>query len=257
MKKICIVLSLTVYLISCQNSEGSKIKDDSNSSSESDASESSLVKNGNGVKDIDGNTYKTVIIGDQEWMSSNLKTSKFSDGSAIPNETDDIEWEYIETAAWCHYNNDSKNNQVYGKLYNWFAVSHESNGNKNVCPSGWHVPSKDEWNILIEKLGGSMSETTAGSMKEVGNKNWKSPNTDATNSSLFTALPGGSRLGSGDGGGTNLGQFMDLGNYGSWWSSTESNADWSDDFCLSNETGYATMVTHTKDFGFSVRCLKD
>lgn len=255
MKNVYLLIVIVICLVSCNNEtkKNNEISDETTT----DSQETSLVKEGKGVKDVEGNVYKTIVLGDQEWMASNLKTSKYNDGTTIPNEIDDIEWEYIETPAWCYYNNDSKNNNTYGKLYNWYALSPETNGDKNVCPSGWHVPTTSEWNDLVEYLGGNMSETVGGDLKESGTKHWKSPNTNATNASLFTALPAGYRQGTADQGGANLGQFLEIGNYGSWWSATESNAEWSDDFSISYDNGYANVVSHTKDFGFSVRCLKD
>ena len=97
------------------------------------------------IKDVDGNVYKTVTIGTQTWMAENLKVSKYSDGTPIPNITDNIQWSNLTTGAWSYYNNDASNNTKYGKLYNWYVVSPITNGNKNVCPSGWHVPTDAEW----------------------------------------------------------------------------------------------------------------
>jgi uncharacterized protein (TIGR02145 family) len=143
-------------------------------------------------------------------MAENLKTSKYSDGTMIPNITDNTQWKNDSSGAWCYYNNDVANNAKYGKLYNWYAVSKTSNGNKNVCPNGWHVPSDTEWKVLTDYLGG---DSVAGSkMKEVGTSSWYSPNTDATNTSLFSGLPGGNR--------NNNGNYNNIGNNGNWWSST-------------------------------------
>jgi uncharacterized protein (TIGR02145 family) len=210
-------------------------------------------KPGPNITDAEGNSYKTVTIGTQQWMAENLKVSKYSDGTTIPNITDNTQWEncfYNSKGAWSYYKNDAANNAKYGKLYNWYATSPTSNGNKNVCPTGWHVPTDAEWTILTDYLGG---ESVAGSkMKEVGTSNWNSPNTDATNTSLFTGLPGGYRF--------DHGGYGYIGENGNWWSSTKSNISdgyaWSRS--LSRYAGDADSYNnYYLRFGFSVRCLRD
>ncbi len=199
------------------------------------------------ITDVEGNSYKTVYIGTQQWMAENLKTSKYSDGTTIPNITDNTQWQNNTTGAWSYYNNDAANNAKYGKLYNWYAVSKTSNGNKNVCPTGWHVPTDAEWTVLTDYLGG---ETVAGGkMKEVGTTSWNSPNTDATNTSLFTGLPGGNRI--------NNGNYYYIGGNGYWWSSTEYDTfdAWYRD--LNYGLGNAYRNLDGKRIGFSVRCLRD
>ena len=114
------------------------------------------------IKDIEGNLYKTVTIGTQQWMAENLKVSKYIDGTTIPNITDNTQWENNTTGAWSYYNNDAANNTKYGKLYNWYAVSKTTNDNKNVCPTGWYVPTDAEWTVLTDYLGGT---TVAGGKK--------------------------------------------------------------------------------------------
>jgi uncharacterized protein (TIGR02145 family) len=206
-----------------------------------------IGKPGANITDVDGNTYKTVTIGTQQWMAENLKVSKYNDGTTIPNITDNTQWSNLTTGAWCYYNNDAANNAKYGKLYNWYAVSPTTNGNKNVCPTGWHVPTDAEWTVLTDFLGGA--SVAGGKMKEVGTTNWKSPNTDAMNTSLFSALPGGHR--------SNGGGYSNIGYTGYWWSSTELNTlnAWSRD--LNSTIGLASRGSHYKKIGFSVRCLRD
>ena len=197
------------------------------------------------IDDVDGNSYKTVYIGNQQWMAENLKVSKYNDGSDIPNVTDD--WGNLTTGAWTYYNNDAANNDKYGKLYNWYAVSPTTNGNKNMCPTGWHVPTDVEWTVLTDYLGG---ESVAGSkMKEVGTTSWNSPNTDATNTSLFTGLPGGYRGVSGN--------SVEIGNIGYWWSSTEYTSSFSWSRYLNNNDGNVFKYNVGMHDGFSIRCLKD
>ena len=202
---------------------------------------------GTNITDVDGNTYKTVYIGTQQWMGENLKTSKYSDGTTIPNITDNTQWQNNTTGAWAYYNNDAANNPKYGKLYNWYAVSKTTNGNKNVCPTGWHVPTDAEWTVLTDYLGGN--SIAGGKMKEVGTTNWNSPNTSATNTSLFTGLPGGYR--------DLIGDYSNVGSLGLWWSSTGYNTydAWSRN--LDYYHGVAYRSDYGKDYGFSVRCLRD
>jgi len=202
---------------------------------------------GPNITDVEGNSYKTVYIGKQQWMADNLKVSKYNDGTIIPNITDNSQWSNLTTGAWCYYNNDATNNTKYGKLYNWYAVSKTNNGNKNVCPTGWHVPTDAEWTVLTNYLGGL--SIAGGKMKEVGITNWNSPNTDATNTSQFTGLPGGFRYG--------LGYYNEIGSAGSWWSSTAySTSDaWLRDLYYSN--GGTGSYYNVKRFGLSVRCLRD
>jgi uncharacterized protein (TIGR02145 family) len=204
---------------------------------------------GPNITDTEGNSYKTVYIGTQQWMAENLKVSKYSDGVTIPNITDNTQWASLTTGAWANYNNSPTNNDTYGKLYNWYAVSRTTNGNKNVCPTGWHVPTDAEWTVLTDFLGGI---SVAGSkMKEVGTTNWSSLNTDATNVSLFSALPGGSRAG------VNNGSYFSLGNYGYWWSSTEGSTSNAWYRILGKEFGSAGRSDSNKNSGISIRCLKD
>ena len=151
----------------------------------------------------------------------------------------------LTTGAWCYYNNDPENGEIYGKLYNWYAVKDSTHG--GLAPLGWHVPADSEWTTLITKLGG---ETLAGGkMKVAGTARWTTPNTGATNSSGFAGLPGGTR--------SSNGTFYGIGGDGFWWSSTESSAagawDRSLDYDYSN--GYRNY--NGKPGGFSVRCLRD
>ena len=200
----------------------------------------------NNVSDLEGNSYKTVKIGTQVWMAENLKVSKYNDGTSIPNITDKTQWSNSTTAAWCYYNNDATNNSKYGKLYNWYAVSPTTNGNKNVCPTGWHVPTDAEWTVLTDYLGGE--SFAGGKMKEIGTINWNSPNADATNESLFTGLPGGFRNNDG---------YGYVGGYGNWWRSAEINAVNAWSFVLNSSSSTTGKGINIKRNGLSIRCLKD
>ena len=137
------------------------------------------------VKDIDGNIYHTVTIGNQVWMVENLKTTRYNDGTAIPNVTDSSVWSKLSTPAYCWYNNDASSYKAtYGALYNWYAVNVQK-----LCPKGWHVASNAEFYALNSFLDGE-----CGKLKEAGTIHWYSPNKGATNETGFTALPGGGHV---------------------------------------------------------------
>ena len=199
------------------------------------------------MTDIDGNNYKTIPIGNQVWMAENLKTTKLSDGAAIPEVNDDGQWSNLVTPGYCWYdNNDTLYENIYGAYYNWFAVS-----TGNLCPFGWHVPSDSEWQLLADYLGGS--DNAGSKIKEPGTNNWVLPNTDATNASGFTALPAGQRE-------SLDGTFIGQGIYGGWWSTTElATSPLSAAWCRWIH-GDTTVVARNEIFkkdGFSVRCIKD
>jgi uncharacterized protein (TIGR02145 family) len=205
------------------------------------------------LTDVDGNIYKTVQIGTQVWMAENLKTTKYSDNTTISPVTDNTAWAALITPGYCWYNNDAATNKVtYGALYNWYTVDPASNGGKNVCPTGWHVPSDPEWTTLTSFLGG---ESAAGDkLKEIGTTHWKSPNT-GTNETGFTALPGGSRDYDGIFGGIN--NLFILQNYCGWWSSSEysTTGAWSRSMYYNDKNLYVAF--DLKKDGFSIRCLKN
>jgi uncharacterized protein (TIGR02145 family) len=194
---------------------------------------------------FDGYTYSSIVLGNgQEWMSENLRTTIYANGDTIPNVSDGALWSNLTTGAWAHYNNDSQYESTYGKLYIWYTVVDP----RNVCPNGWHVPSDIEWTLLSDYFGGE--SVAGGKMKSVGTQYWQSPNTDATNESGFTGLPGGQN------GFTNS-TFYGLGVFGGWWSSTEANAGGAWDRLLYNSNGNLARDPGGKGIGFSVRCLKD
>lgn len=195
------------------------------------------------VTDIDGNTYKTIMLGDLEWMAENLNTSRYANGDLIPNVVDNSEWADQTEGAWCYYDNDVQYACPYGKLYNWFVTLDE----RNVCPTGWHVPTDEEWTELTDYLGGE--SVAGGKMKSSGTEFWVSPNAGATNESGFSGLPGGAR--------SFIGHFTDFGSFAYWWSSTEIfdyNA-WTKLLYYNNDIVYRS--SHNKGNGFSVRCLRD
>ena len=193
------------------------------------------------VSDSDGNSYATVNIGTQVWMAENLKTTKYSNGSAIPVASADYS-SYNDIPGYCWYKNDIANKNIYGGLYNWYAVN-----TGKLCPTSWHVPATSEWNTLVAFLGGE--GVSGGKLKESGTIHWKSPNTGATNSSGFSALPGGERFYD-----TN---FFYLNERGFWWTSTENMAIYGGLFFINyNENGVNISSEDVRDC-FSIRCLKD
>jgi len=193
------------------------------------------------IVDIEGNIYSIIRIGDQLWMGENLKTTTYNDGALIPLEENDMVWNTFSTSAYCWFdNNKTIYGATYGALYNWYSV----NTNK-LCPVGWHVPTDEEWNTLVDFLGGE--DVAGGKLKESGYSHWNSPNEGADNSSGFTGLPGGSR--------SDL--FHSLGSGGRWWSSTQF--DGTNSWALSVEYTYAStfLYNYSKNHGYSVRCIRD
>jgi uncharacterized protein (TIGR02145 family) len=185
-----------------------------------------------------------VTIGTQIWTSCNLDVTIYRDGTLIPEVQDQTTWGALTTGAWCYYNNDSANGPVYGKLYNWYAV----NDPRGLAPVGYHVPTDAEWTTLTDLLGGE--NVAGGEMKETGTTHWTIPNQGATNSSGFTALPGGFR--------TNVGgTFFLIDYYGFWWSSSEYNTAnaWIRILYYINTLAY--RVNLSKARGYSVRLIKD
>ena len=203
------------------------------------------------MTDQQGNVYKTIVIGTQEWMAENLNTSIYRNGDAIPTGLTNVQWQNTtstQLGAWAYYNNDASYACPYGKLYNWYACTDA----RQLCPVGWHVPTDDEWTTLAYSLvdmfvaGGKMK--TTGTV-EAGTGLWLSPNFQATNSSGFSGVPGGGR--------DFDGVFVEMGETGNWWSSSESipgNGWGRGIFSDSNVVG---NLSYFKRHGFSVRCLKD
>lgn len=182
----------------------------------------------------DGETYKLVQIGNQTWFAENLKYS-----GNIPNITDNIEWKNLTSQAWCFYENDPNNGEIYGNLYNWSAVN-----TGDLCPAGWHVPTLAEWTELADYLG----ENAGGKMKSTGTEYWEF-NVSATNESGFSGLPGGGRQLNGG--------FRHLNQDGYWWSSTEEDDINSYKLHLSFNGGVASRYGWNKTSGYAVRCLKN
>jgi uncharacterized protein (TIGR02145 family) len=202
---------------------------------------------------INQTTYgQEVTIGTQIWQTTNLNVTTYRDGTPIPEVTDPTQWAGLTTGAWCYYNNTEANGTIYGKLYNWYAVAgiHDTDlntPNKTLGPVGYHIPTDAEWTTLTTFLGGE--SVAGGKMKSIGTTLWTSPNTDATNSSGFSAPPGGYRSGG-------IGTFSYIGNYGLWWSSSEYITAYAWYRSLNYFNGIASGFNNNNDHGYSVRCLK-
>jgi uncharacterized protein (TIGR02145 family) len=238
MKQLILSLSTAVILLSCKKADTTPSNTTPNTNK--DTTQTSIAKYGTGVTDIDGNIYKTVIIGTQEWMGENLKVGKYNDGAVIPNINGDSNWNSLTIGIWCNLKNNDSLGNIYGKLYNWYAVK-----TNKLCPNGWHVPNNEEWKVLINKLGGD--SIAAKHMKEVGTKHWSSPNSEATNISLFSALPAGAFQNED---GFNV---HDTG----WWTSSEITNIKGGIIFFDDGTNEAYIGGSSKSQGFSVRCLKD
>jgi uncharacterized protein (TIGR02145 family) len=200
------------------------------------------------MTDQEGNVYKTIVIGTQEWMAENLNTSIYRNGDAIPTNLDDGTWQNTTSGAWAYYNNDASYACPYGKLYNGYACVDA----RQLCPVGWHVPTDAEWTVLTDFIGGEA--VAGGKMKTTGTIEaatglWYSPNTGATNSSGFSGAPGGFRDFNGD--------YYTIGFFGFWWSSSEDDTNVAWYRYLNSNDGSALRDNDYKQFGLSVRCLRD
>ena len=221
------------------------------------------------VTDIDGNVYETLLIGEQLWMAENLKVTHYRNGDEIPFPLTNDGWccdengDYDplnETGQYGFIDYDPQNLEIYGNHYNWFAVDDY----RGVCPEGWHVPTDDEWTILITYLDedanpdtiGAQSYIAGGKMKSTGTLEgedglWYAPNVGATNESGFTGLPAGDRI-------YGSGAFSVMHGYGDFWSSTGASG-------VQNSNAYSRYLYHLnpnvyrgmyeKNYGFCVRCL--
>jgi uncharacterized protein (TIGR02145 family) len=175
------------------------------------------------VKDIDGNVYKTIKIGNQVWMAENLKVTRYRNGDPIPHVTNNSAWGALTTGAYCNYNNDTQHVNTHGRLYNWYAVS----DSRKIAPEGWHIPTLAEWETLMEHLGENAAEKLS---EESG----------------FHAQNSGRRDSDGD--------FLGIGHWGAWWTATSAGSEdaW---FWYFLTDFYKDSAE--KSFGRSIRCVRD
>jgi uncharacterized protein (TIGR02145 family) len=219
------------------------------------------------IVDYDGNQYQTVVIGEQTWMAENLKVTHYANGEAIPLIESNAMWVAVSEGdkAYCWNDNNSSTGDTYGALYTWTAAMNGTgssdvnpSGIQGVCPSGWHLPSDAEWKQLELHQGMSQAEADntgwrgsneGGKLKDIGTTNWNSPNTGASNTSGFTALPGGNRY--------DYGTFFNVGSIALFWSSAEFNGTNAQARSLSYNIAKTYRSSYDKTSGFSVRCIMD
>jgi uncharacterized protein (TIGR02145 family) len=198
-----------------------------------------------GIDSIDfyQDEYQPITIGRQVWMLRNLNVDHLRNGIEIPEVQESDQWLNQKLGAWCYFDNNPEYGPIYGKLYNWYAVYDP----RGLAPKGWHIASEAEWATLLKYLGGE--DIAAIKLKEKGTDHWPVPNSDATNESGFTALPGGGRL--------DDGLFSEISETGYWWTSKMYDASraW-----VRNVLSYTNLILtdyYDKVDGFSVRCVKD
>lgn len=211
------------------------------------------------VSDIDENVYNTVLIGDQCWMKEDLKTTRYNNGSPISNVLEASKWQNLSTEAFVWYENNISWKDKYGALYNWYATA-DTNG---LCPTGWHIPTNDEWTALTDFIGGvaepygnklkscrQVNSPLGGSCSTSEHPRWDEFNAEyGTDNYGFSGLPGGSR--------NTIGNFYYIGSYAYWWSSTETSANTAWNRGLIWFDSNVEVYQNNKRSGFSVRCIRD
>lgn len=195
---------------------------------------------GHEIRDIDGHVYATVSIGRQCWTASNLRAFRFANGDSIAHAPDDRTWGRMASPAWSHYANDIRLDVIYGKLYNGEVAL----DGRNACPAGFRVPTDEDWTRLEKRF----RRSAGGELKALGTDRWSEPNLGATNSTGFTALPGGFRA--------LHGPFMRLEFLGIWWSSTPSDDDniWTRN--LYNNSDLLVREDSGRRNGYAIRCVR-
>lgn len=220
------------------------------------------------VTDIDGNIYSTIELGSQVWMAENLKVVHYPDGTPITQISDEAEWIAMTTdiQAYCWYDNLTEYSDSSGALYTWAAAMNGElssdtipSGVQGVCPDGWHLPSDAEWKVLEIFLGMTQTQVDSydwrgndegGQLKETGFSKWAFPNIGGSNSSGFTAVPGGFR--------SAMGAFYGIDQSASFWTSKEEEGTvnaWYRTLNFDREQMYRQY--NEMRMGLSVRCVKD
>lgn len=245
MKKAIGLISMPLLLIFVIGlSFSSCKKEDENNSGNNNNNGSNNNNGGNTtdttVKDVDGNIYKTVKIGNQVWMAQNLRVKKFNNGDLIAHVPDFEQWKGLTTAAWSNYNNNPSFDSLYGKIYNYFAVSDV----RKLCPSGWHVPTNAEWNSLETFLG---LDSAGAKMK--AKTDWKNT-ANGNNKSGFSAYPAGYRTFAFDA------NYVGMGSVANWWIN-KIPSEMHMVFNLISDDVRSDRVGSDVTNGNSVRCVKD
>jgi uncharacterized protein (TIGR02145 family) len=227
--KLGVILIALLYaiskLVSCDNSDGPSISE------------------GEQITDIQGNLYRTVHIGKQQWMVDNLKTQKFSDNRELHHITNLNLWFSTDQPSYCSYQNEPDSVGIYGYLYNWHAVN-----SGKLCPEGWEVPTRGDWMDLVKFLSGP--EKAGGKLKDEGTDHWASPNLNATNESKFGLLPGGYNF-------KNPNSFGNMNANGFWWTATEFGDNNAYAYVLFYNNGTIVETSdYIKEQGLSVCCIK-
>ena len=237
--RILIFVTMTLFLLigSCKD----------NPTSEKD--------NFEGITDIDGNEYNIIKIGNQWWMAENLKVTHYNNGDSIPSVTNNENWGNKMNGSTCSYENQGYAPNVYGRLYNWYAIK----DSRNIAPKGWHIPTDSEWKEMEVYIGMKQSETNQNGYRGIGiggklksdNIQWIRPNIGANDSVGFSAIGSGLRMSDGS--------FTALLYSALFWTSSASRVDSSKAIFreLDNNTSAINRAEEYKQYGFSVRCVKD
>ena len=229
---------------------------------------SQLYTPGSGVSDVDGNNYPTININGQEWMAENLRTTKYANGDSIPRIINGLEWVSSTNGAWTYYDNNDSLNYPYGKLYNWYTI----NDSRNICPSGWRVPSTTDFDNLVSTIGGYNG--TAMKLKVTDSIYWSYSNpfggtlvNNGTNVSGFSGVPAGFRYGmSSQPSDPNGGPYATLGNYLTIWTTSPAlNSPITDNsgngliwvFLLRADSDNISTYEDQKESGHSIRCMRE
>lgn len=212
-----------------------------NSSCDKDKDDDDDNKVPTSVTDIDGNVYQVVTIGDQLWMSENLRVTKLTNGNPIPLFEVDSQWVQGDTMGYCFYDNNPSHGATYGALYNYYAVE-----TRKLCPEGWRMPSDAEWTKMTDLYGGE--NNAGGPLKTT--TGWDSPNTGATNESGFNAMPGGMRF-------NYPGNFYYMGSFANFWTGTVFSSSHAWYRRLRHNQATILRANIDKAYGYSVRCIKD
>jgi len=224
--KVILVFFVLIFFVSCKKDA-------------SDSDKTPLVIGS--IMDSEGNSYKVIQLGKQIWMGENLRSSRLSDNTYLEFWGD----EHIDNMvpAYSIYDQNYSFRQDYGFLYNFAAI--ETN---KLCPVGFHVPGKDDWLALADYLGGV--GIAGGKLKEKGTFHWNSPNTRATNESLMSIIPGGSRLSN------NL--FHLMGKEAHLWTSTSASPEEAFSMLISNTHGQLNVIEYSlKTNAYSIRCMRN